>query len=123
LGIHGQQGIEIPLELESKGVLQKSTRCNMRWRSYKTVAMEGIIICGDAASIIDPAAGQGILTAIYSGIKAAETAANCIKNPEKEPEYLVNYSTWFTNEATKKIEQVKEFYSKKFVAFNNRWVV
>jgi flavin-dependent dehydrogenase len=91
----------------------------MRWRSYKTVAMEGIIICGDAASIIDPAAGQGILAAIYSGIKAAETAASCMNNPEKEPEYLVNYSTWFTNETTKKMEQVKEFYSKKFVAFNN----
>lgn len=111
LSLKGKQIFSQPDQLDNSGTMHKIIKYNMRWRSFKTVSKEGLIICGDAGAIIDPAAGNGILNAIYSGIKAAETIANCLSYPEKEFEYLNHYAKWFINEYTNRVEKLKMYYS------------
>ena len=76
--------------------------------------MEGLVICGDAGVVIDPAAGQGILGAMYSGIKAAETVAACLHAPSGETAYLESYSAWFNRETNRKISLLRTYSSKNY---------
>jgi flavin-dependent dehydrogenase len=107
----GHQDFQLPDELKNTGQVQKLIKSNLRWRSYKKVAIEGLIICGDAGAILDPAAGQGILNAVYSGIKASEAIARSLQEPEKEMEFLTGYNNWFTEEYAKKIQLLKKYYA------------
>ena len=111
LSLKGKQIYSPPDQLENWGTLHKIIKYNMRWRSFKTVTKEGLIICGDAGAIIDPAAGNGILNAIYSGIKAAETIANCLAHPGTELDCLDHYAKWFVNEYKIRVEKLKMYYS------------
>jgi flavin-dependent dehydrogenase len=40
---------------------------------------EGWIAAGDAATAFDPLSSQGILTALYSGLRAGETVDACLR--------------------------------------------
>jgi flavin-dependent dehydrogenase len=111
----GKHQAAVPDELS--GECGKILKFNMRWRSYKMVAAEGILICGDAGAILDPAAGQGILNALHSGIKASETAVQCLRNPEQEHEFVNNYHDWFNNETHRKIAQLKAYYDMLQIDF------
>jgi len=113
LSLKGDEKFQVPEIIQGKGSLQKIVKFNMRWRSYEKVAIEGLFLCGDAGMIIDPAAGQGILNAIYSGIKASEAIASSLNQPEKEDIFLKNYSEWFNNESIRKVELLKEYYHKQ----------
>ncbi len=90
-----------------KGNIRKS---NMRWRLFRPLCKEGIILCGDAAGIIDPAAGQGILNALYSGIKAANTIISCLTNSDNESFYLAEYDNWFYSLFIEKTNKLKSYY-------------
>jgi flavin-dependent dehydrogenase len=50
---------------------------DVQWRIFRPVCKEGLLLAGDAAAIIDPAAGQGIFNAMTSGIMAAHTVRKC----------------------------------------------
>ncbi len=51
----------------------------------------GFMLCGDAASLIDPFSGEGIETAMESGKFAAETAMNCFLKNNFTSEELLQY--------------------------------
>jgi flavin-dependent dehydrogenase len=55
------------------------------------------LLAGEAAGRLDPAWGQGLLTAIASGIVAGRTAAACLTEPTREPMYLAAYDGWFAD--------------------------
>ena len=47
---------------------------------------------GDAAAVVDPAAGQGVFFALHSGMVAARAILDCINQPQLEPLHLA-YTT------------------------------
>lgn len=75
---------------------KKIITSNMQWRLYRPIVSPGIIICGDAAGIIDPAAGKGNFIAIYSGIMAIDTLNTFRKSPKLESIILTTYDDWFS---------------------------
>lgn len=102
----------LPSELDPYKILI-TNRFTMFSRSYKNVSRKGLLLTGDAALCLEPLAGQGILNAVYSGIKASETVFNAINNPEAELDYLNNYNHWLTSQAavkTSKIDTLKDIY-------------
>lgn len=117
LSAKGQQETGAPLLLIGAGIHHLPLKSNMRWRLCSTVAMEGLILCGDAAAVIDPAAGQGNLNAIYSGIKASEAAAGAIRHPEHEQELLKKYSDWVCKGYSERSQQLRSYYSEQFGSF------
>ncbi len=59
---------------------------------------EGFMAVGDAASLVNPATGGGIFTAMLSGIKAAEIAARALSREPHSVEILLEYERWWRRE-------------------------
>lgn len=103
----------VPTELAKSYQTKISKVANMRWRIFRPLCIEGGILCGDAACLIDPAAGQGILNALSSGIKAGQTAVSCIQNSQYENIILAEYDSWCLNQFEQKVNQLKEYYKSE----------
>ncbi len=110
LEVKGKQQFLPPVELQACSVADEIKTSNRRWRVYRPVCKEGVLLCGDAAGIIDPAAGQGILNAIVSATMAAKTINACMSNPDLEAMYLAGYDDWFINDYRDKVNRLKHFY-------------
>jgi flavin-dependent dehydrogenase len=107
----GQHDLLPPGELRHLPLIGKIKTSNRRWQIFRPVCREGVILCGDAAGIIDPAAGQGILNALLSGMMAAKAVHSIIKNPGYEAFSLATYDDWFLRNYMDKVEKLKGFYA------------
>jgi flavin-dependent dehydrogenase len=112
LTIKGDKSFSPPDELRAYPVIGKVQFANMRWRMYYPVCREGIVLCGDAAGILDPAAGQGIFNALWSGIVAANAVVSCVHQPEVEAFHLAMYDDWFVQQFEMKVKQLREYYAE-----------
>ncbi len=110
LSVKTRQDYIPPLELEKYEQVGKIRVVNMRWRVFRPLCKEGIILCGDAAGILDPASGQGILQALYSGMMAGNTVLSIIADPDKENVCLAFYDNWFMEQYMKKAERLSNYY-------------
>ncbi|WPU99206.1 tryptophan 7-halogenase [Mucilaginibacter sp. cycad4] len=88
----------------------QSVHRNMRWRLYDKLAYEGIILCGDAAGILDPASGQGLLMALMSGIQAAECVKLAFYSGRQTASIAKDYTDWFKGFYLKKMELLRSYY-------------
>ncbi len=61
-------------------------------RLGEQVAGAGWIAAGDAALSFDPLSSQGVLFALYSGIRAAEAIVSCLQQPEHGARWLDEYA-------------------------------
>ena len=105
-----EKSFEPPVEIKDHPVIGEVKVANMRWRLYRPLVKEGIVLCGDAAGILDPAAGQGILNSLLSGHAAGDTIVKCLNHPELASFYLAHYDDWFVQQFERKVEQLKEYY-------------
>jgi len=85
---------------------------DMQWRVFRPVVYPGMLMVGDAAGILDPAAGQGILNGLISGIMGAETVIKCIRQPLISTWYLTQYDSWYIDLFNKKAEMLKKRYKE-----------
>jgi len=73
---------------------------------------DGLLLCGDSASMLDPARLKGIHLAIKSGILAAETLFDCIKAGDFGVEKLKRYAERFESSwAKKQLHQTRNFHA------------
>ena len=112
LSLKGEKSLLPPDELKDATTIGKIQFANMRWRMFRPVCTEGILLCGDAAGILDPAAGQGIFNALWSGIEAANTVVRCLQQPGYEAVHLANYDDWFVQQFDMKVEKLKAYYEE-----------
>jgi len=112
LSVLGAKEFHQPPELNAYGSTKETFAFNRRWRAFRPLVKEGLVLCGDAAAIIDPSAGQGILNALWSGIKAGQCVAQCISNPMMESFTLAQYDDWFMQQFEEKVKRLKEYYSE-----------
>lgn len=59
--------------------------------NLKTLTRNQLMIAGDAGHMVNPLNGGGITHAIYSGIRAGQTAAEVCENPAKSEKFLHRY--------------------------------
>ncbi|MFI5218545.1 MAG: NAD(P)/FAD-dependent oxidoreductase [Bacteroidia bacterium] len=57
----------------------------------RKISGERFMLCGDAASLIDPFTGEGISNAMYCGMVAAETAKESLNQNRFDSEFLKKY--------------------------------
>lgn len=117
LEIKGSQDLLPPAELRHSPLIGKIKTSNRRWQIFRPVCKEGLLLCGDAAGILDPAAGQGILNALLSGITAANTLHAINKNPAHEAFHLATYDDWFLRNYMDKAKRLKKFYAQHGVGW------
>lgn len=112
LALIGTQDLLPPAELRHSPLIGKIKTSNRRWQIFRPVCKEGFLLCGDAAGILDPAAGQGILNALLSGITAANTLHAINKDPAHEAFHLATYDDWFLRNYMDKVEKLRKFYAQ-----------
>lgn len=113
----GRHQLLPPEPLREYPLLAPIATANRRWRVHRPVCKEGVVLCGDAAGIIDPAAGQGIFNAIQSAITSVRTIIMCRLKPELESIYLAQYDSWFIDNYLKKTDALKHFYKQAGISF------
>ncbi|HZV70766.1 MAG TPA: FAD-binding protein [Saprospiraceae bacterium] len=120
LSVKGEKDLSPPTELKDYPVVGKINFANMRWRLFRPVSSEGIVLCGDAAGILDPAAGQGIFNALISGIKAANTVVKCITGANLAAFLLAHYDDWFVQQFEEKVKQLRLYYEEQGITVFDR---
>lgn len=106
----GEKSFLPPDELKDYPVIGKIHFGNMRWRLFRPICSEGILLCGDAAGILDPAAGQGIFNALFSGIVAGNIVASCLVDQDVASFHLAYYDNWFMEQFEIKVHQLRQYY-------------
>lgn len=78
------------------------------------------LLCGDAASLIDPLQGHGIDTAIQSGILAAEQAKRCFEKQD----FSAGHMRWYEQQVYQKIGKklARSYRLMRFIA-TKPWLV
>ena len=117
LSMKGEKRSDPPDELKDFAIKGDVQFANMRWRLYRPVCSEGILLCGDAAGVLDPAAGQGILNALWSGMMAGNAVISCMKETHLASLHLAYYDDWFVQHFEGKVEQLKEYYTENGIVF------
>ena len=77
---------------------------------------DNFMLCGDAASLIDPLSGAGIDNAVWSGIFAAEQAIKAFESKNFAAQGLKAYQERIHSTFTKKL--AKNFRTIRFVTSN-----
>lgn len=108
----GEKSFLPPEELKDDELVGAVQIANMRWRMFRPVCSEGIVLCGDSAGLLDPAAGQGIFNALWSGITAANTVVACLRQPDYSAFHLAQYDNWFVQQFEMKVEQLRKYYQE-----------
>jgi len=85
---------------------------SMRWRLYNHVYADRIFLCGDAAGILDPSSGQGILMSAMSGIFAADTITGIFSKGLSEAIAGAHYEQWFQQVYRNKVNQLNKYYAE-----------
>ena len=66
--------------------------------------------------MIDPAAGQGMLTALVSAGMAVKTIHACVRQPAYESLFLAQYDDWFISDYQEKMNRLKQFYAERGIS-------
>lgn len=82
---------------------------NFGFVKHQQRVFNGALITGDAACLVDPLSGAGIVNALVSGRLAAETAHECLKNNSLGENSLYQYE----NRLRKTIQ--KEMYASRMI--------
>jgi len=83
-----------PATVSSLSPVGSSSGADVTWRIAPSVAGASYFIVGDAAVVIDPAAGNGVLRAVMSGIKAAYNAHAVLCGKTSPTEAARDYEKW-----------------------------
>jgi geranylgeranyl reductase family protein len=70
----------------------------------RVISGDRFMLCGDAASLIDPFTGEGISNAMISGMFAAAQAEKCLANNNFSAEYMKSYDTEVYRRLGKELE-------------------
>jgi flavin-dependent dehydrogenase len=92
---------------------------NMRWRVFRPLVSDRVLLTGDAAGILDPGAGQGILNACYSGIMAARALIAINEGQFAATTALAYYDDWFMGHYLQKVAALRDYYKNLGIIFFN----
>lgn len=100
------------LKKETTTYHQRDHIANLQWQLRTPLFRSKVILAGDSAGIIDPAAGQGILNGVLSGMMAAQTACGCLETSTKADQFLLAYENWFSVQYLKKVDALRVRYGQ-----------
>ena len=86
-------------------------RANVTWRQSADVAGSGYFLCGDAATVMDPAASHGVLKALMSGMLAGHLAAAICRQPAYEAQARADFTAWINDRARADTDAMRELYA------------
>lgn len=97
-------------ELIARSVTGSVQLADASWRVTRPLARKGVLVVGDAAGRLDPAAGIGVVNALESGIMAARAIVDSCAEPALAAVFQAEYDSWFVERFDENAQQLKEFY-------------
>ena len=87
---------------------------NVQWRLTRPLFNGKVAFCGDAAGLLDPASGQGILNALISGIMLSNSLikSNEEKDSMKKQIPFLEYDQWFIDYFESKLSLLVKSYKE-----------
>lgn len=86
-------------------------RAGARWRLVLPVVADGLLLAGDAASVLDPASGQGVFKALSNGLLAANTVAGILRQGRPENVELALYDESIAADFEDRTEELAQAYN------------
>jgi flavin-dependent dehydrogenase len=84
---------------------------NVRWRATRPAALNNVFFIGDAAGVLDPGAGQGILNALLSGIAVMHFIQADVRGEGGDEASICRaYDDWFIYQFEEKVNRLGEYY-------------
>jgi len=96
--------------------LQPGRPADVTWRLHRPVAAEGWLLVGDAAAVLDPAAGHGVFFALASGMRAALAVYRSIHQPSGTALHLAEYDGWVSDTYHQKASGLIQIYEEMGLA-------
>jgi flavin-dependent dehydrogenase len=84
---------------------------DVTWRIVNECAGPGYFLCGDAASVIDPAASHGVLRALMSGILAADLILRISDGRTAESQAIRTFQHWTCAWHAKDVQRLAALYA------------
>jgi flavin-dependent dehydrogenase len=101
----------LPEELAGLESLGPMTGADVTWAIAGLPAGNGYFLVVDAASVLDPTAGHGLLKAVMTGIKAGDLAINVVAGSVSPPFAARHYTTWLLDWFHRDSETLANFYA------------
>jgi flavin-dependent dehydrogenase len=90
----------------------KTKGADVTWRLLDACAGDGYYVIGDAESVLDPAASNGVLKALMSGIYTADLIEKTLTGKIQEKAAAAAYRSWSRRRFVLKAKQLLESYTK-----------
>ncbi len=101
----------IPERLRTLPLSAPIRGADVTWRLCTAPAGPGYFMVGDAASLLDPASSHGVLKALMTGMQAAKTVYDCLRQPAWQGAARQQYSQWVNEWFERDSAQLRNFYS------------
>ena len=99
-----------PMMFEHLAATAPPRGADVTWRLCQQAAGDGFFIAGDAASVLDPAASQGVFKALASGMMAAHAILQARSAPWRESSIQQHYQHWITQWFHRDRQAMQQFY-------------
>jgi geranylgeranyl reductase family protein len=86
----------------------------------RAVHASRLLLCGDAAALIDPLQGHGIDKAVHSGVLAAQQAQRCFEAQRFDADFLARYAQEVERQIGRELTQ--RYHLMRFLA-GKAWLV
>lgn len=83
------------------------------WSVKEPISGDGFVLCGDAASLIDPLQGHGIDKAIWSGIFASKQIISCFETKNFSNDFIKGYDKLVYNKFGSSLS--RNYFIMKFI--------
>jgi flavin-dependent dehydrogenase len=82
---------------------------DVRWRIFRPLVMEGLLLAGDAAGVIDPGGGQGVFRALLTGMMAGKAVVEALARPSTAALVLARYDAWFVEQYEAQVSRLRAY--------------
>jgi 2-polyprenyl-6-methoxyphenol hydroxylase-like FAD-dependent oxidoreductase len=83
---------------------------DVTWRRAAVPAVPGLLVAGDAAAVLDPASGSGVLRALVSGAVAASSIGETLAGRIDESTLVAAYERWLADWFAADVQRLDRLY-------------
>jgi flavin-dependent dehydrogenase len=83
---------------------------DVTWRQADVTAAPGLRVVGDAAGVLDPASGSGVLRALVTGAVAGTSVVDVVTGRARESEAVAGYRRWLAEWFRADTRRLDELY-------------
>lgn len=100
----------VPAHPDGVAVTGGPSRTDVTWRCAAIPAAPGLLLAGDAAGVLDPASGSGVLRALVTGTVAARAVVDVRAGRVPESHVVAAYRRWWADWFRADVAGLDELY-------------